>query len=875
MIKDYGIKIMSYQAGSLYEMNIGVRNTYDTQITTLPKSLLLYYLIDNGLTVEKNITRDIICIRFKYGSKSYKETCKMYEGKIKYRENLIKECARDSEKIEHEEKIKEYQEAMVFAENRKDLFDKKSADEIREFFYKNGVEIRWGKKKSEFIRYKMFFRTTGKAKEGYCYFISEKLYDKAINYIRMGIKLPEQNAPIVEIGAYSSLIASGLQLGTDTITINPRDILVLEDVDSYFTTNVISIETDKHKHCLTIPRDNYKLKNTMFDGQGLIDESIFPNDCDGYVLLREHFCKMACFKTKIQKFFKDYYGDDYETAVIKDMWGNEHKVKDIKLITTDNAMKWIKFQKYGIDYNYWCNKVTEDNNNKFGIVKTAHKSKLGNVQRMSYQMVNSLYSDVMPKVVETSVNYITELKKSDNVEFMKYLERNTTFSNDFEVLLALCNQNPRFAESEYFRERKTGIIKDYVKTFRSGKLLQDADNLVFVGSPYAMLLHSVGEDVETDPTFNCEEGAIQCYTGRFDDDVYLAGFRSPHNSRNNILYLHNCVHEYFMKYFDLGKQIIALNTLHTDVQDRANGCDFDSDMGFVTSFQPIVECAKRAYRDFPTIVNNIPKDTNKYDNSLESFALVDNKLAHAQAAIGTSSNLAQIAQSYMFSFEDQKYIDYVCTLSVLAQVAIDNAKRAFDIDLVDEINRIKKDLDLETNGYPKFWKSIQDKKMAKSDKKFDIEKINYDLVCPMNYLVNYKFSYTERHENPIPMSEFFVNYDIDRNEKRISRKVEEFIEKYSLELYNVNTCEYSTQQDYIVLREDFEDMIEDIKRIYISKNYIGLTSFLLNRALLITSGQKRNATKINRNTNKNRSLLLKTLYDINPDNVLKCFSKNI
>ena len=48
-----------------------------------------------------------------------------------------------------------------------------------------------------------------------------------------------------------------------------------------------------------------------------------------------------CFKTKIKKFFKDYYGDNYNTATIKDMFGNDHYVKDIELITTDNAMKWL------------------------------------------------------------------------------------------------------------------------------------------------------------------------------------------------------------------------------------------------------------------------------------------------------------------------------------------------------------------------------------------------------------------------------------------------------------------------------------------------------------------------------------------------------
>jgi hypothetical protein len=55
--------------------------------------------------------------------------------------------------------------------------------------------------------------------------------------------------------------------------------------------------------------------------------------------LRQHFFKAAAFCAHIQKFFKDYYGDKYETATIKDMWGNEHKAKDIQLITTVNSVK--------------------------------------------------------------------------------------------------------------------------------------------------------------------------------------------------------------------------------------------------------------------------------------------------------------------------------------------------------------------------------------------------------------------------------------------------------------------------------------------------------------------------------------------------------
>lgn len=412
----------------------------------------------------------------------------------------------------------------------------------------------------------MLYRSTGKAKKGSCMFICDRLYKRAIDFLYMGIKLKKKNAPIVEISAYAPLISSSI---VGKIKINPKNILILKDVDRTFKTNVVSVETDEDKHCIAKHLNDYMLKNTLFDGQALIESSIFPKWGNGYVLLRQHFCKMAAFNTNIQSFFRDYFGDKYYSATVKDMFGNEHYVKDIELITTDNAMKWLKFGK---TYDYWCDKVYE-NNCMFGVVKTAHESKLGNVQRMSYQMVNSLDCSIMEQVTKESVDYVNRLKQ-DNEEFLKYLDKNQNFSNDYEVLTALCNQNPDFTRSEYFRDRKRKIIENYVLNMKSGKLLQNAENLVIVGSPYAMLLYATsGEesDVDNDDTFYAEKGTIQCYTERFNSGEHLAFFRSPFNSKNNLTYLHNVYHKKLDKYFNLGRQIIAVNMIGTDFQDRNNG----------------------------------------------------------------------------------------------------------------------------------------------------------------------------------------------------------------------------------------------------------------------------------------------------------------
>lgn len=872
---EYGVKIKSFEAKSLYEYNLGINFKYDYNYAVLTNSLLLDFLKNNGLKIEHGETKDIICIKFNHDSRDYKSEKAHWEYLIEH-----KHSKKNSTKIYSNETIEYFKKRLADTISKKDLFQAKKKGDIRIDFYNNGVDIKYitRKKNGEIknektIHYNMLYRSTGKAKAGECMFICDKLFKKTQNFIRMGYKLPKENAPLVEIGAYSSLVASTI---VGKIQINPKNILILKDYNSFFKTNVISIETDNEKHCHAIYKNDYELKNTMFDGQGLIDESIFPTWCEGYVLLRHHMTKMACFKTKIQKFFKDHYGDNYDNAIIKDMWGNEHYAKDIVLITTDNAIKWKKF---GITYDEWCTKVNE-NNNMFGIVKTAHKSKLGNVQKMSYQMINSLDIDKMPQIVETTLDYIYKLK-SDNDIFLDYLDRNSNYSNGYSVLSALCKYNNEFFRNEWFRERRWDIIKDYTKAIRNGKLIQNADNLVFCGSPYAMLMYSVGLNPETDPTFNQENDAIQCFTTRFNDGEYLAGFRSPHNSRNNILHLHNIYSKEFFEYFDLGNQIIALNVCHTDVQDRANGCDFDSDAGFITNSQPIIESAKNAYLNNSTIVNNIPMDGKKYDNTLTNFAIIDNGLAQAQEAIGSSSNVAQIAQTYMYSFpNEQKYIDYVCILAVIAQCAIDNAKRTFDIDINSEISRISKDMKIKTNGYPIWWKSIQDKKRAKDGSSpFDYGKINKSLICPMNYLYEMKIPTYRNKETTLPMSYYFTKYPLEISGRR-SKKVEDLITKYMFYLRDYKIGLNWKNEDSRILNEiEYDELLEDLKKVYISNTYIGLTSYLIDRAFCITPQTKgatvREYRKLNSLTDNNKTLLLKILYDINPNNVIKCFNKNL
>ena len=98
----------------------------------------------------------------------------------------------------------------------------------------------------------MLYRTPGKAKKGSCMFIRSGLYKKAHDFLWMGLKLPKKNAPIVEIGAYSSLVTSSIE---GYVKVEPENILILKDVDSFFKTKVLSVELDENKHCKAVEKD--------------------------------------------------------------------------------------------------------------------------------------------------------------------------------------------------------------------------------------------------------------------------------------------------------------------------------------------------------------------------------------------------------------------------------------------------------------------------------------------------------------------------------------------------------------------------------------------------------------------------------------------
>ena len=240
---------------------------------------------------------------------------------------------------------------------------------LRQMAYKDGITING-------IHYVNFQRTASKARTGNCLFIDEKYFDEMNEWQNLGIPFWKlKKADIVSIRSYQSLTSSSI---IGELNIDPYSILLIDDVAGQATIdcNVVksfSSESGRGNEVRVI-REPYTQKTDLWDGQSLLDYSVFKNntyatkdkdgtikECSyqnyGFMLLRNHFFKSAAFNTNLQEYYQERF-KDVENPVLVDAFGNKFSPENIRMVTTRNSVKIFKFS------NIICNYMIEDSKKK-------------------------------------------------------------------------------------------------------------------------------------------------------------------------------------------------------------------------------------------------------------------------------------------------------------------------------------------------------------------------------------------------------------------------------------------------------------------------------------------------------------------------------
>ena len=864
--KSSAIKIRSIQAASLYRVNnnykfvVKVKNNdgsysglkeykepfLDFGNAVINNSLFAGYARKHGAVVNKyNRSLDFLMMKFDWG-------------------------------VDEDDSGVKNKPAMITQQLRDYYYENGATVTWKSYDSKTGKEI---KEKEKTVTYRMLMRTPGKAKEGDCLFVKEEIREKFLNYLTMGLwkRMPDVNgAKIVEMSAYAPLITA---TAIDYIHISLENIFVLKDQDSFCHKKSVSViakdvkytkkvkdypafEESINRYALTFykktaekypelkyikrnkstllehgidvslcpekdvtyykkqcccDRENTKseIKNVLWDGMGIIANEIFPENMNGFIYCRSHFFKSCLFRGNVQEYFRDYYGDKYDTAYETDMTGRRIKITDIKVIITENSLKWVKFLelmgKNGTieeGFKYYS-RIMKKDGERFAIVKTAHSSKYDDLQRSSFQINNTLLTtdkDVLREVVDPSIQYCNRLKTDDEA-FLGYLESTGSAKYSINsVLIDLYRQNDEFRYMEWFKNKKKAKINELKdQRLKLGKLFQYGDNLTICGNPVAMLMAVTGQSYTLEGCFQQYDDRIQCCTSRFKEGEFLAGFRSPHNSPNNIVYLENVYPVAIKRYFPyLGDNVIVINGIGTDVQSRLNGQDLDTDSIYATTQKNVVELAKKAYIEYPTIINAINYGTNEYDKSMKSYSKMDANISSAQYNIGSASNIAQLALSYWFDggCQSKELEDVFIICSVLAQVAIDSCKRNFEVRVGAELARIEKLSCMKHDPrYPVFYADVQ--KYNNKKKKGNRLRIKEsDIVffnCPMDWI------YRIVEENIIDLRE---HKELNTKTYKESEYGVKPIFEYKADRVNVNRKQY---KKVIGMVEKYNNAINDLE----------------------------------------------------------------
>lgn len=547
--------------------------------------------------------------------------------------------------------------------------------QLREYFYENGFYI-------DGIHYVRYKRSAGSSREGKCLFIDERLYKAMAKWSECGLK------PKTELASWESYKALSLSSIKGTVKIPLEGILFVPDYKSTFTDEAVSVELQDGM--LTSAHKQTEITNDIWDGESLLDERAFQeNYADKHMLLlRNKFFKSCAFRTKMQKWFQD------KNVTLKELKSRGFvtfatDINQIVMVTTPNSLKYLKFAGGFTKRN--IRKWMENINDTFGVVKWDKSTRFfhGKMVQSSYQLLNTLglTETQAAELLQPSIDYISLLRK--DVDFMRYhftdafarekddeeTVRPDGLADRADVIFTLMHKCPHFDETELYANFRNDVVKSLKERLKRGHILVNGTNATLFGNGPELLKYIAGEEIIS------ELHSGQIYCKRFADKTKLLCARSPHITMGNLYSAENNMQGEIWNYFDLGENIVCVNAIEENIQQRLNGCDYDSDTMLLTDDKLLVETAEK-YKDlFKVPVCKI--ETVKKEN--QTLPELDHDTSNNK--IGEIVNLSQKLNSLIWdkihkgeSEEKIKEIyGDVCKLAVLSGLEIDKAKRAYDI----------------------------------------------------------------------------------------------------------------------------------------------------------------------------------------------------
>ncbi len=640
-----------------------------------------------------------------------------------------------------------------------------SLETIRKHVYTNGFQIN-GKK---YVRYK---RSSGSARSGSCLFIRSDLFTLMDQWSDAGL---DKSICYQQLTSYEAYRALSLSSVISTLRLKPKNILFVDDLKVVLKNQKV-IRVFEKGNSLDAEETIQSIENNIFDGEGLLDTSIFKETFvnkngktknlanKGMMLLRNRFFKCCAFNTNLQQWFADN-GIENINQLRGFVCADDATIKDIVLVVSKSCLKYVKMCKGGFNKENilkWCNNIIDDNETSlFGVVKTDKPTRFfdGDMVETTYQFLNSLQikDHQMHALIAPYVQYVDYMRDIKNTpEFIRYflegeykeikeeldvLELDDsefadeavvedlldytgyTFKN--RICLELIKIIKEAKDTRLFKGRILRNIIDSLKLkLFNGRILVHGTYATLFGNPYEYLQYILNKnDINTiieNPLFN--DGELYC--SFFENGQEIVGSRAPHITMGNVLLAKNVKHNVIEKYFNLTKEIVVVDAIKNNIQHRLSGCDYDSDALLLTDNKFLVKPALLnygrflvPYSDFQSIeAENKLKTKSELVNEL---IRIDEFIAHNN--VGAIVNQSQLLNSILWNEYDSKNFTptrelykRICILSALSGAEIDRAKRPFSFSSSVVLSETNQFINLkEDERKPVFYNNIVNEKHRK------------------------------------------------------------------------------------------------------------------------------------------------------------------
>lgn len=451
------------------------------------------------------------------------------------------------------------------------------------------------------LSYKRLIGTTNGVKKSTIIYASEISNQGKIIHKELARRLDNDRDLSIKLVPAKFEAYKSLSCSTSTSVSMPKGILVVDDVFTHFRERVINLDDgNSNEPVMTVAEQEVELNTN--DGYGLICPALaekWSSEMGEHYLVsgfctRNAFFKGMMFTFDFHSFCEEYGGK----KIIKDVWGNEHHLDDVEMITTPSMLKLWDSYKSIDDY------IEKSTANHYGFAVTkALPEKLENERNLNYQFIQSyeLNDKQIEELISPTVSEIKDVISGDvnkTILFLKGMgltaDNINSVENDFAKAIMI---DPRMLKDNYVINRLNYMLKKKKDEAKIGVLKIHGNYATISGDPVALCQKTFG--IETDESKLGLLKAGEIYSEYWADlgVKEIVCFRAPMSAANNIRRMKIADNPEIRRWYKYMHVVNVLNA-HDSFCHALNGCDFDGDALITTDNKVLLENT----RDLPAIM---------------------------------------------------------------------------------------------------------------------------------------------------------------------------------------------------------------------------------------------------------------------------------